>query len=65
MKLKPKIISALVLALLSNSALALEPFVIKDIRVEGLQRTEAGTVFNYLPSPTAHREAETAKAHRG
>ncbi len=49
MKLKPKIISALVLALLSNSALALEPFVIKDIRVEGLQRTEAGTVFNYLP----------------
>ena len=49
MKLKPKIISALVLALLSNSAIALEPFVIKDIRVEGLQRTEAGTVFNYLP----------------
>jgi outer membrane protein insertion porin family len=46
MKLKPKIISALVLALLSNSALALEPFVIKDIRVEGLQRTEAGTVLN-------------------
>lgn len=49
MKLKPKIISALVIALLSNTALALEPFVIKDIRVEGLQRTEAGTVFNYLP----------------
>ena len=24
-------------------------FVIKDIRVEGLQRTEAGTVFSYLP----------------
>jgi outer membrane protein insertion porin family len=49
MKLKPKIISALMFALLSNSALAIEPFVIKDIRVEGLQRTEAGTVFNYLP----------------
>ncbi len=29
--------------------MALEPFVIKDIRVEGLQRTEPGTVFNYLP----------------
>lgn len=28
---------------------ATEPFVISDIRVEGLQRTEAGTVFNYLP----------------
>src|SRR6476660_6951293 len=25
------------------------PFVIKDIRVEGLQRTEPGTVFSYLP----------------
>ena len=30
-------------------ALAIEPFVIKDIRVEGVQRTEAGTVFSYLP----------------
>ena len=26
-----------------------QPFVVKDIRVEGLQRTEAGTVFSYLP----------------
>lgn len=26
-----------------------EPFVIRDIRVEGLQRISAGTVFNYLP----------------
>src|SRR5689334_3297603 len=30
-------------------AAALEPFVIKDIRVEGIQRTEAGTIFSYLP----------------
>jgi outer membrane protein insertion porin family len=29
--------------------LAMEPFVVKDIRVEGLQRISAGTVFNYLP----------------
>ncbi len=49
MRLKPKHISALLLALLSNPVFALDPFVIKDIRVEGLQRTEAGTVFNYLP----------------
>ncbi|MGH8667549.1 MAG: outer membrane protein assembly factor BamA [Burkholderiales bacterium] len=28
---------------------ALEPFVVKDIRVEGIQRTEAGTIFSYLP----------------
>jgi outer membrane protein insertion porin family len=26
-----------------------KPFAIKDIRVEGLQRTEPGTVFTYLP----------------
>jgi len=36
-------------SLYASSALALEPFVVKDIRVEGLQRTEAGTVFTYLP----------------
>ena len=28
---------------------AAEPFVVSDIRVEGLQRISAGTVFNYLP----------------
>ena len=28
---------------------AFEPFVVKDIRVNGLQRISAGTVFNYLP----------------
>jgi len=33
----------------SISALAFEPFEVKDIRVEGIQRTEAGTVFSYLP----------------
>lgn len=32
-----------------SAAWAIDPFVIKDIRVEGLQRTEAGTVFSYLP----------------
>src|SRR5450755_2517129 len=30
-------------------ALAFDAFVVKDIRVEGVQRTDAGTVFNYLP----------------
>ncbi len=37
------------LALLAGPSLAIEPFVIKDIRVEGIQRIEAGTVFSYLP----------------
>lgn len=32
-----------------TSAFAMEPFVVKDILVEGIQRTEAGTVFSYLP----------------
>ena len=36
-------------ALCAGNALAVDPFTIKDIRVEGIQRTEAGTVFSYLP----------------
>ncbi|MFN7086178.1 MAG: outer membrane protein assembly factor BamA [Burkholderiales bacterium] len=39
----------LLAALCAIPAAAIEPFVIKDIRVEGIQRTEAGTVFSYLP----------------
>jgi outer membrane protein insertion porin family len=35
--------------LVSPYAQALEPFVVQDIRVEGIQRTEAGTIFSYLP----------------
>ena len=43
------LICAAVLALCSAPALAVSPFTVKDIRVEGIQRTEAGTVFSYLP----------------
>ncbi len=32
-----------------HPAFALDPFKIKDIRIEGIQRTEAGTVFSYMP----------------
>jgi len=32
-----------------SPAHAIEPFTVKDIRVEGLQRIAPGTVFNYLP----------------
>jgi len=38
----------LTLSLMAN-AWSFESFVVKDIRVEGLQRISAGTVFNYLP----------------
>ena len=40
---------ALVLASVCTSAHAADSFVIKDIRLEGLQRVEPGTVFSYLP----------------
>lgn len=39
----------LLAGVVSGSCFAFDPFVVKDIRVEGIQRTEAGTVFNYLP----------------
>src|ERR1700704_727860 len=47
-------IAAVLAALLSVAAAgaaaqSFKPFVVKDIRVEGLQRTEPGTVFSYLP----------------
>ena len=35
--------------MVSRSAWAVEPFKLKDIRVEGLQRVESGTVFASLP----------------
>jgi outer membrane protein insertion porin family len=37
------------------SAHAFEPFTVRDIRVEGVQRTDAGTVFNYLPIKVGDR----------
>jgi outer membrane protein insertion porin family len=37
------------------AAQAFEPFTVKDIRVEGVQRTDAGTVFNYLPIKVGDR----------
>jgi outer membrane protein insertion porin family len=40
---------AIALTLHDGAALAVEPFVLKDIRVEGLQRSDAGTVFAALP----------------
>ncbi len=40
---------ALVAAMATPVAWAIEPFVLQDIRVEGLQRTDPGTVFAALP----------------
>ena len=56
---RPRIVSlrlAIAAALLASlPALAIQPFVIRDIRVEGVQRTEAGTVFTYLPVKVGDR----------
>jgi outer membrane protein insertion porin family len=45
---KTKLAGILSLLFMSQAS-AITPFTVKDIRVEGIQRTEAGTVFSYLP----------------
>jgi len=47
--LKFKFALSILLLSISQVVSAIQPFVVKDIRVEGLQRTEVGTVFSYLP----------------
>lgn len=52
--------------LYATSVWAIKPFIIKDIRVEGIQRTEPGTVFSYLPvkvGDTLDDERATASVH--
>ncbi|MBI5921214.1 MAG: outer membrane protein assembly factor BamA [Betaproteobacteria bacterium] len=65
--MKKNLIAGLVAAMFATSASAIEPFVVKDIRVEGIQRTEAGTVFSYLPvkigdTMTDEKAAQAIKA---
>jgi outer membrane protein insertion porin family len=43
-------VATLLLCLSVSNAIAdVDPFVVRDMRVEGLQRISEGTVFNYLP----------------
>jgi len=61
--MKQRLLLLVLSSLVSLSALAFEPFQVKDIRVEGIQRTEAGTVFSYLPvkvGDTIDQERATA-----
>lgn len=44
-----RLIAAAAISLCASYAHAADSFTIKDIRVEGVQRVDAGTVFNYLP----------------
>ncbi|MFY9327104.1 MAG: outer membrane protein assembly factor BamA [Georgfuchsia sp.] len=65
--MKKTVLAGLLSALFVSSACAFEPFIVKDIRVEGIQRTEAGTVFGYLPvkvgeTMTDEKAAQAVKA---
>ena len=65
--IRPLVSSLLCAFAVSTPGYAFDPFVIKDIRVEGIQRTEAGTIFSYLPVKVGERftdekAAESIKA---
>ncbi len=47
--MKKTLLAGVLATLFAPATFAMEPFVVKDIRVEGIQRVEAGTVFSYLP----------------
>ena len=46
--MKLKKLAGLISLLCTSPAWAIEPFTVQDIRVEGLQRAEAGTIFASL-----------------
>ncbi|MBC7779981.1 MAG: outer membrane protein assembly factor BamA [Proteobacteria bacterium] len=51
----------------AQASSAFDPFTVRDIRVEGLQRTEPGTIFGYLPvkvgeTMTEERAAQAIRA---
>jgi outer membrane protein insertion porin family len=54
--------AALVAALVATPARAFEPFVVRDIRIEGIQRIEAGTIFSYLPVKVGERMTDEKAA---
>jgi len=70
LRISIRLIAQLLLVLtaaLSLNIHAAESFVVKDIRIEGLQRVEPGTVFSYLPVQvrdtfTDEKGAEAIKA---
>ncbi|MDP4590357.1 MAG: hypothetical protein NWS57_04645, partial [Burkholderiaceae bacterium] len=37
------------MCLLPSLAFAFAPFIVRDIQVDGIQRTEPGTIFSYIP----------------
>ena len=55
-------LAGLISLLFMSPVWAITPFKIKDIRVEGIQRTEAGTVFSYLPVKVGETMDDTQAA---
>lgn len=60
--MKKNLLAGLMAALFVSGVSAFEPFIVKDIRVEGIQRTEAGTVFSYLPLKVGETMSEDKAA---
>lgn len=61
------IVPLVILLTLSAQVTAQDSFVVEEIRIEGLQRISAGTIFNYLPikigdSVDSSRTAEAIRA---
>ncbi|MBA2961309.1 MULTISPECIES: outer membrane protein assembly factor BamA [Ramlibacter] len=48
-RIRARTVSGVVAALFAAQAWAIDPFTVRDIRIEGLQRVEPGTVFASLP----------------
>ena len=61
-----RIAALILLASLSANAFAFDPFVVSDIRIDGLSRISAGTVYNYLPVSKGDRltDADAQRAIR-
>ena len=53
-----RLLPLLLALLVPVAAQAFDPFVVSDIRVDGIQRTEAGTIFSQLPVKVGQRFTE-------
>jgi outer membrane protein insertion porin family len=65
--MKPSALTILLALLLATLPVAaLDPFVVEDIRIDGIERISAGTVFTYLPVERGDRldRARAAEAIR-
>lgn len=55
MRLFAKVMVAIIASIVTQLAAAFDPFVVRDIRLVGVQRVEPGTVFGYLPVKVGER----------